>query len=300
MVRGLGRSFDVPDDAEDIWIDLRDAAGVRGTVAGFAPIRHSCQVVAERVAADLEDLGSLGAVGRVVGQCGEEDGAFSITGLAVGDWVVEVLVRDQEHPHDPLRIALPVAALEEGERRDLGAVEVGRGAALEVVCEDGLTGEDTRSPLILMVHDTPDFEVGYVQVVSCGHRHDPALTGEWDLFVLPWAHLHTGVSLAPGDDRVVSITIGDDDALVALGGALEPGEGELVVRSVEPGGALDALGVQPGDALVDIAAFGVPLPMEDYPEAVLSGVLGVWGVAGVEVAVQSGETGEVRWIGLDR
>ena len=299
VVRGLGRSYAVPDDAEDIWIDLEDAAGVRGRIADFDGRRQSCRVVAERVAADLEDIGSLGAVGRVAGTC-DGEGAFEITGLAEGDWVVEVTRREHERSGETQAIAVPVAGLLADEARDLGELDPAQGAAFEVECEDGLTGESTRSAMVLLVHDSDDFEVGYVQVVACGHRQAPALGGDWEVFVLPWAHLRESLTLSAGDDETVSVTIGDDDAMLALGGALEPGRDSLVVRWVEPGGTLDRLGVQPGDELVDIAAFGVGLPIDDYPEAVLSGVLGVWGTAGIEVVVRSGETGEERWVDFDR
>ena len=299
VVRGLGRSYAVPDDAEDIWIDLEDAAGVRGQVADMDGRRHSCQVVAERVAADLADVGSLGAVGRVIGTCDDSDGQFQITGLAAGDWVVEVTRRAHERGGETEGITLPVAGLTAEEVRDLGAVDVTQGAALEVDCEDGLTGESTRAPMLLLLHDSADFEVGYVQVVSCGHRQDPALSGDWTVFVLPWAHVREHVYVASGDDVHLALTIGDDDAMDALGGALEQGDGSLVVREVAVGGELDTLGFQPGDELVDITAFGVPLPMDDYPEIVLSGVLGIWGTAGIEVAVRSAETGTLQWKDLD-
>lgn len=299
VVRGLGRSISVPDDAEDVYLDIDFGTGVEGTLLPEDGETRGCSVVAERVAAELSDLGSIGAIGRVRGTCDAAERRFEVLGLSAGDWVLEVQSRETDLPDERLRVAVAVPDLAEGELRDVGAVDVRDGSSLTVLCTDGLTGDELDGLLSFILHDGSRYEVGYAQAVGCGRTQHPVLAGEWDVFVLPYAHVREHVVVHEGESVEVELVLGDDDSLRALGATLGLGDDGLEVISVQPGGALELLGVRGGDEIVDISVFGMPLPIESYAPEVMSGVLGIWGASGVSVEVVSAETGDARWIDLD-
>ncbi len=298
VVRGLGQSVAVPDGVVDIYLDLSSGTGVQGHLLPNGGTTRGCSVVAERVAAELSDLGSIGAVGRVRGACDAKTRRFEVRGLSAGDWVLEVQSRETDAPEDRLRVAVAVPELREGEFRDLGGVDVRDGSALTVLCTDGLTGDELDDLMAFILHDGSEYEVGYAQAVGCGRTQHPVLSGEWDVFVLPYAHVREHVVLGKGASVEVELVVGDDDSVRALGATLGLTEHGLEVLSVEPRGLLARHAVQPGDELVGIAVFGLPLPLEDYPAEVMSGVLGIWGASGVSIEVRSMGSGDHQWIEL--
>ncbi len=298
VVRGLGRSVTVPDDAEDVYVELDLGTGVEGSLLPEEGASQGCSVVAERVAAELSDLGSIGAIGRVRGTCDEKRRRFEVQGLAPGDWVLEVQSRETDRPDDKLRVAVPVPELAEGEFRDVGGVDVRDGSALKVVCVDGLTGDELDDLTAFILHDGSRYEVGYAQAVGCGRTQNPVLPGDWDVFVLPYAHVREHLTLGVGESAEVELVVGDDDSLRALGATLGLTDDGLAVLSVQPGGLFDRQGVKPGDEIIDISVFGVALPIESYAPEVMSGVLGIWGASGVSVQVESADRRALDWIDL--
>jgi len=298
VVRGLGQSVAIPQGAEDVYIDLNSGTGVEGFLLPEAGTTRGCSVVAERVAAELSDLGSIGAIGRVRGTCDAKTRRFEVRGLPAGDWVLEVQSREDGVAEERQRVAVPVPDLVEGELRDVGGVDVRDGSALTVLCTDGLTGDALDDLLAFLLHDGSEYEVGYAQAVGCGRTQNPVLSGEWDVFVLPYAHVREHVVVAEGASVEVELVVGDDDSVRALGATLGLTDDGLEVLSIEPGGVLDRQAVRPGDEIVDISVFGLPLPIESFPAEVMSGVLGIWGASGVSIEVRSTASGSHQWIDL--
>jgi hypothetical protein len=298
VIRGLGRSLTVPDGEEDVFIEL-DGTGVTGQIVPEDGQTTGCSVVAERVASELSDLGSIGAVGRIRGECDARNRTFKVEGLTPGDWVLEVKSREVGFPDEKLAVAVPVPDLQEGELRDVGGVDVHAGSSLTVRCIDGLTGDELDDLAAFILHDGASYEVGYAQAVGCGRTQLPVLSGEWDVFVLPYAHVRSHLTLRPGEDAEVELVVGDDDTVEAIGATLGLTRDGLEVLSVAPGGPLASAGVVAGDAIVDISAFGMPLPIDNYAAEVMSGVLGIWGTAGVSVQVESAASGERYWVELE-
>ena len=101
-----------------------------------------------------------------------------------------------------------------------------------------------------------------------------------------------------GSSVEVELIVGDDDSVRALGATLGLTDAGLEVLSVEPGGVLASRSVRPGDEIVDLSVFGLPLPVASYPAEVMSGVLGIWGASGVSLEVRSAASGEHQWIDL--
>lgn len=291
VLRGMGRTHAVPDDQDHVVLDFMAGASVTGRLS--EPAR--CRAHAERVAAEVADLGNIGELGQVRGSCDGRTGEFSVRGLGPGDWIVSV-----QAGLDHGGIAVPVAGLDSDEARDVGTVDVDSGSALLIYCHDGLTDQDVDgSQYAFARHHSPDMEVGHALAVRCGSRVQPALPGEWTVWRLPWVHHSERVYVPPGRAAEVVFSVGDDRDIQALGARLAQSNHGLEVVSVSPGSPLQGAGLQTGDTIVDLRVAGWTVPMANESTDVLSGVLGIWGSTGVEVFVSPVGGGDGRWIPLD-
>ncbi len=295
-VRGGGRAVLVDGDAEEAWLDFRDAGTIVGRVSSRGRAPDWCLVTGVRVPDALEDL-PRGLVAGRRGDC-DADGSFRLDGLVPGDWELALQARSLDDPTRHERILVP-RAVRPHAIVDVGTVELPGGGTIEGVVIDGVTGSPlNRAPVIavrrgehgervtLMGGDTDD---------DGSFRMEGLPAGSWTLAHVLSPQERVPVTVRDGETRSgVEIVTSDATALDENGFALQDEDGALVVSDVAPGGPADEAGLEPGEQVVGVlvGGFDIAGAVGEDGAPFARAVLGHWDGPGVTLVVRNPDGSE--------
>jgi protocatechuate 3,4-dioxygenase beta subunit len=285
-IRGAGMAVEVEEDDTEVWLDLRNRGGLRGTVLiGGRPVDPSlgqCMVLVNRLPTALEDIpGGMSAGAK--GSC-LPDGQFQLEGLKAGNYMVMVHTSAGEGN-------LPMVAVNSG-ITDVGTIDIGGGGRIEGVVLDGTTGEGLPGQAVVAYAGTDQSLSGLGQTVS-GTEGRFVISGLQDgdyQVILATRPLHThSVTVSDGTADSLELTTGDAGLLAKNGFELETDdEGQLVVGAVDDESGAARGGLEEGDVVVGVTIGGVNVGemMPSMADEVTDAVLDHWGGPGVGLVVE--------------
>ncbi|MBL8618160.1 MAG: hypothetical protein JNM72_21285 [Deltaproteobacteria bacterium] len=300
VVRGGGLEVSVPDDVDLVVLDPGDG-GVKGLLLGHLP-DDEVTVRVHRIAPDIYTVVRMTM--RSESTQVQPDGRWELVGLAPGDWSVEISRRGTEDTAPEARAGrrvhlarVRVGGLQEGELRDLGAIDPANYGGIALRCIDPLTGVEvgrsTPSKWKGGMLSGPESGRGLdFTGVDCGYTAMGLAPGPWtvDLFPMLWdsatVEVHAG--------RTAQVTLGGEaeDPLDAMGLELSVDEEGLLVDEVLAGGDAEALGLRTGDRVRGVQVAGRSMPLEelvgeDGELEVMSALVGIAQWAGAAGAVDA-------------
>ena len=258
-VRGGSRSVFVDEGETDVWLDFTDTGRITGRVTlDGEPVVH-CNVQTLRIPEGLEDL-PRGMVSGARTHC-DPEGAFTLEGLAGGDW--EVMV-DLWMGGEATRTGTLPLRVRPGATTDLGTIDLRDGGGIAGLLIDGLTGEP-------MAHEP----VLALRTAGAGERTTPMGTdsngeGVFEMSGLPPGRWRLAHPLSPHEYTEVVVEDGvitggvevvtSDATALDLNGfdVAELGE-DLMVEDVAPDSPADLAGLLPGDRITGVQLAGFPL-----------------------------------------
>jgi hypothetical protein len=292
-VRGGGRAVLVDADADDAWLDFRDAGRIVGRVIVEGAPAEQCTVEAVRIPDALEDL-PRGLVALHRTHC-DADGRFVLDGLVAGDWQMSAKAYGEEFYERsliPRRVRLR-------DEVDVGDITLPGGGGIDGIVVDGLTGAPADEEAVVAWREGVGGERTTFAGEDCGYDGDFRMRGlppgTWTV-----AHIlapHDGVTVTVTEGAVtrgVRITTSDATALEENGFALTEEEGALVVQDVTPGSPADEAGLEPGEEVVGVlvGGFDMSSAMGEHGQDFTRALLGHWDGPGVTLVVRSPDGGE--------
>ncbi len=295
-VRGGGRAVLVDADADEAWLDFRDAGRIVGRVIVEGTPAEQCTVEAARIPDALEDL-PRGLVALHRTHC-DADGRFVLDGLVPGDWQMSAKGYGEEFYERsliPRRVRLR-------DEVDVGDITLPGGGGIEGIVIDGLTGAPLDEEAVVAWREGVGGERATFAGEDCGEdgvfRMQGLPPGTWTVAHILAPHDGVAVTVTEGAvTRDVRITTSDATALEENGFALTEEEGALVVQDVTPGSPADEAGLEPGEQVVGVlvGGFDMSSAMGEHGQDFTRALLGHWDGPGVTLVVRSpdGEEEEV-------
>ena len=270
-VRAGGQSVEVGPDEREAWLDFRDTGSIVGRVVRSGePVE--CDIIATFAPRSMADL-SEGLFNARKAET-DDEGRFLLAGLNPGTWTVQVM--DDSGP-----AATEYTKVLEGQRYDLGEIDLMGGGLIQGVVIDALTEQGAPREMVMAIRTDIQTELPAMQMAHTGSEGRFELRGlddgTYKVSTTARPFTHDTVILDDGvADHEVELTTGAAGLLDEQGFSLVTDQqGELMVDGVEPGGLADGAGLRAGDVVSGVLIGGIDLGMlipglDDYMvEAVL-------------------------------